>query len=309
MKNIFRKSVTVFFAFIVIVILLSVRANSQEYIITDLGFLADPCENCWTEPVDINNKGEIVGYTDSGVTYKFLWTEEQGMISLDSGSGSRLLINDQGMVAGVLGGEGPVFLWTEKDGLLELGTLGIPELFPDNVLAMNKHGEIVGQSWVNWNDEHAFLATAEVGIIDLGTLYDAPRSGAYAINKKGEVVGWSDTNIVAPSGFVYQHAFLWTAKDGMTDLGTLGDRDECSPTAMNALGRVVGNSYGNLEGHAFIWQNGIITDLNDFLPAGSEWVLESAQDINGKGQIIGYGYIDGESHGFLMTPIQPNKGN
>ena len=47
-------------------------------------------------------------------------------------------------------------------------------------------------------------------------------------------------------------------------------------------------------------------DLNDLVPTGSGWVLEFADDINSSGQIVGEGFIDGEFHAFLLTPVPPN---
>ena len=43
-------------------------------------------------------------------------------------------------------------------------------------------------------------------------------------------------------------------------------------------------------------------DLNDLLPAGSGWDIQKATAINNGGQIVGYGYINGQGHAFLMTP-------
>ncbi len=42
-------------------------------------------------------------------------------------------------------------------------------------------------------------------------------------------------------------------------------------------------------------------DLNSQLPAGSGWVLESANDVNFSGEIAGVGTIKGQRHAFLMT--------
>ena len=46
--------------------------------------------------------------------------------------------------------------------------------------------------------------------------------------------------------------------------------------------------------------------MNDLLGEGSGWdYLESANDINNSGQIIGLGYINGEKHVFLLNPVPP----
>lgn len=47
-------------------------------------------------------------------------------------------------------------------------------------------------------------------------------------------------------------------------------------------------------------------DLNQIVNhEGREWLLVEATDINDLGQIVGYGYLDGESHIFLLEPTRP----
>jgi uncharacterized membrane protein len=56
--------------------------------------------------------------------------------------------------------------------------------------------------------------------------------------------------------------------------------------------------------HAVIWYNGGILDLNSLVNLGSEWdYLASAQAINDLGEIVGYGYINGELHAFKASPV------
>jgi probable HAF family extracellular repeat protein len=80
------------------------------------------------------------------------------------------------------------------------------------------------------------------------------------------------------------------------DLGSLGGGLYSYTHAydINAAGQAVGKS----NGHAFLWQNGIMTDLGSL--GGS---YGSANAINDLGQIVGTsGASDGGSHGFLLTP-------
>src|SRR5205807_369068 len=61
---------------------------------------------------------------------------------------------------------------------------------------------------------------------------------------------------------------------------------------------------GAFEGHALLWQNNAMTDLNDIIPSNSGWTLLDALAINDAGQIVGYGIHDGIRTGFLLTPAQ-----
>ena len=45
-------------------------------------------------------------------------------------------------------------------------------------------------------------------------------------------------------------------------------------------------------------------DLNALIPSGSGWVLRNATAINNAGQIVGWGDVGAESHGFLLTPTE-----
>ena len=70
----------------------------------------------------------------------------------------------------------------------------------------------------------------------------------------------------------------------MTDLGTLGGNNSVA-WSINDLDQVVGYSQ-NAEGNerAFIWQDGVMTDLNTLVSAG--FTLVSATSINNLSQII-----------------------
>jgi probable HAF family extracellular repeat protein len=89
----------------------------------------------------------------------------------------------------------------------------------------------------------------------------------------------------------------------MQDLGTLPGGTSSFAFGLNDSGQVVGDSY-NASGqpHAFVWQNGTMSDLNDLIPPGSGWVLGNATAINNAGQIVGVGSHNGQGRAFLLTP-------
>jgi probable HAF family extracellular repeat protein len=71
----------------------------------------------------------------------------------------------------------------------------------------------------------------------------------------------------------------------ITDLGHLGG-DEARATAISARGQIVGVSYlpGRTVRHAFLYENGALTDLCTSLPSGTSCV---ASDVNASGQVAG----------------------
>lgn len=83
------------------------------------------------------------------------------------------------------------------------------------------------------------------------------------------------------------HAFLWTKEGGIQDLGALPGDVRSEALGINEKGQVVGLSIdADHNTRAFLWQDGVMTDLNTLLPAGSP-VLLYANDINNRGQITG----------------------
>jgi probable HAF family extracellular repeat protein len=97
-------------------------------------------------------------------------------------------------------------------------------------------------------------------------------------------------------------AFSWTQATGMSDLGRLPGYLFVHPYAVNGQGVVVGEASNSANKRvAFVWQNGIMTDLNTLIPATSGWLLQDATGINDNGQIVGTGTIGGQMHGFLLT--------
>ena len=77
-------------------------------------------------------------------------------------------------------------------------------------------------------------------------------------------------------------------------------------TGINDRGQIVGVSFPS--SHAFIWQDGIMTDLNKLIPSGSPLALISTGDINDRGEITGQacvvsnGACTSEMPAFLAIP-------
>jgi probable HAF family extracellular repeat protein len=62
------------------------------------------------------------------------------------------------------------------------------------------------------------------------------------------------------------------------------------------------NVAGDLARHAFVFEDGVMKDLNGLIPPIPGLVLNAAQGINDAGQITVSGRLDGVNHAFLLTP-------
>jgi probable HAF family extracellular repeat protein len=272
--------------------------------VTDLGTLPGAAVS---DAIAINARGEIVGISENGVidpltglpeVFGVLWKNGK-IINLGALGGNGSIasgLNNNGEVAGaaanaiadpfslspILGGpvlatQTRAFLW--KHGVMrELGTLGGPDSYG---VFVNNHGEVAGVSYTDWtpNDTtgiptlHPFLW--ENGqMLDLGSL-----GGAFSVvnglNDRGDVVGF-----MTLPGDEFQHPYLWI-HGTLIDLGTLGGSNG-DAHAINDASEVVGVADLPDGSHnAFLWKNGVMTDL------GNLGISSDAHAINSKGQVVG----------------------
>ncbi len=178
----------------------------------------------------------------------------------------------------------------------------LPTLSGDNegyAVGINDPGQIVG--WTLSADCAVFHAVLweKSKVTDLGSL-GGTFNASSAINNQGEAVGNATV-----SGDITTHGFLWRQNLGMVDLGTLPGDFSSSAWGIANKARVVGSSCdasGNCR--AFLWQDGVMTDLNSLLPADSQWYLYDAEGINSRGEITGLAFnlVSGEGHAYLAKP-------
>jgi hypothetical protein len=99
---------------------------------------------------------------------------------------------------------------------------------------------------------------------------------------------------------------------GIWDHGNVTNIGNWHADSLNDLGQVVGEYFTYvgpgpgvliINDGARLWEKGILYDLNDLIPAGSGWDIQTAVEINNRNQIVGTGILNGEGHGYLLTPV------
>lgn len=113
------------------------------------------------------------------------------------------------------------------------------------------------------------------------------------------------TGVEAPGSF-FARAFIKTPKDEtMRELERLPGHTLGQALGINNRGQVVGLSCtpGFASCTAFLWEDGVIVDLNARVP-GYDGVLLYANDINDAGEITGAAYLPatGETVAFKAVP-------
>jgi probable HAF family extracellular repeat protein len=301
----------------------------------NLGTLGKPDGNSWINWGGINERGEAVGMSETAVPdpdgedvcgfgtkltcSPFLWRNGHmsALPTVGGNNGQASAINNRGQVAGyaetsVVDSGCPPYkttlgvLWN-KGKAQPLPTVGSD---PDGIaFGINNRGQAVGYSGTCTTALHAVMWENGTAVVlpDLGF----PRSNiAFAINNRGQIAG----KVRTADGTTFVAA-LWQPDGTLTNLGILPGDFAAFATGINNRGQVVGNNFDSSFNwsHGFIWQNGVMTDLNTLIPADSNLFIISASNINDHGQISGMATVVsgphmGDIHAYLATPVDEDLG-
>lgn len=268
----------------------------------DLGTLGDDPARSNSSAFDINNSGQVVGFSDS--IRDRLQFESHAFITGPDGMGMRSLgtlagnhpaasssasgVNEAGQVVGGSVGFASYHAFITGPGGIDMRDLGTLGGTNSRASGINEAAQVVGNSDTAEGASRAFITDTDgTGMRDLGTL-GGTNSSAVGISDTGQVAGNSDTAGGA------SHAFV-TGADGisMRDLGTLGGTSS-EAHDISDDGQVVGRSLtAENVWRAFIaGPNGEgMTDLNSLVDMPSGEVLLQATAINNAGQVLAIGLI------------------
>jgi probable HAF family extracellular repeat protein len=265
----------------------------------DLGFLPG---GSYSLAQGTNSDGSvIVGYGDAtdGNEHAFIWTAAGGMVDLGLPSGSdhsyALGVSADGTV--VVGYANPApqnsdqaFRWTQAGGFVFLPSLDVPDPTIDcGAFAISADGAVIaGNGNTVGSGIHAVRWPDAVTIADLDSGGAHSNSLAYAASADGSVVIGSGSYAGA------NHAFRWTAGDGLADLGTLPSGTFSNGAGVTDDGTIVVGYGDDSTGQQRAWQwtagDGMVA-LPDLAGVGPTAAYNASWIAGNGSAIVGYARV------------------
>ncbi|NCA82699.1 MAG: DUF3466 family protein, partial [Opitutae bacterium] len=305
----------------------------QSNNMTGLGFLST---GTFSDAYAINENGEITGYSYASPTnFRGFLYISNSLVALGTLGGPDSMgyaINGPGEIAGFADDaastnfENQACVWRSNQlvEILPYAGYGTGQAF-----GINDAGWVAGETYVHtpnprwwafvWFDDNGNFIDDEGELRLLGCLAPYRSHGDWSaandINDIGQAVGWTGIS----TDLFPRHAFLVTSTNGvwqdnggdlqlnptnylMQDLGTLDTpTDNSYANAINNQSWIVGTSTTRSKtNQAFLWRDGVMTNLNDLIEPGSGWVLTNATDISEQNLIVGSGLHDGRVRAFIL---------
>jgi probable HAF family extracellular repeat protein len=335
----FHKSAPVAAALLVLTVLLSTAAGAQaNYSIRRL----HPLGASFTDTRGgINSRGQVAGtLIRQGSLFAYRWTNGSFRVL---GPGAANAINSHGDVVGVSAVTNHATLW--KHGhTFDLGTLGEGHSSVALGINQNRIVVGYDQENPSGNT-HPFQWEASTGMVqlqDFGGLH-AQATGINSLNTIvgwsddplpstiRHAVTWQNgaltqffvpqtaptTTKINDSDEVLVQNVTPTITQGIeTQIDKWGFSINILYPMLNVVATDINNP-GTVVGYDFDSQGSTrpfvclasrqVFDLNALIPPAAQqrWVLQVAQGINDRGQIVGYGKFDGVQSAFILTPTGP----
>ncbi len=300
--------------------------------LTDMG----PSPKQSLVPTGVNDSGVVVGtyivisFTTGLNVSPFIY--QNGAIQTYVGVQSDFLpfgITNSGLVAGSDIAAGSLNFFGSSQAV-QIASPGSP---PTMLAGVNGSQTVVfgvssANDWVagtSVNVAGSELTTITSTLWHNGTAQGLPRVPGFTYSL---ATGANDSGMASGYGFSFNfaglidpnassHAVLYN-NGAVTDLGVLAGDQSSAAIGINNDGTVVGYSsslvpsltlhtiayLGNASSNtrAFVYSNGVMSDLNRQLVNGTGWQLSFATAINNAGQIAGTGVFQQQQHAFLLTP-------
>jgi probable HAF family extracellular repeat protein len=271
------------------------------------------------------NGEDVCGFGTQLTCRPFIWQAGQmsALPTLGGNNGQASAINSRGQVVGVAENSTPDSTCVDTNQVFQTKPViwnnGVPQELspasgdPDGIaLGINDLGQTVGNTGICG----ILFGTGPHAVLwDNGSAVELPNLGGnaafavpFAINNQGHIVGGSNS----PDGSTF-YAVLWQNRT-IIKLGTVPGDFAAFASGINDKRQVVGTSFdANFNLRAFIWQNGVMTDLNKLFPVNSNLYATMANKINSRGQISGMATVlsgpnAGQIHAFLATPVNASIG-
>jgi probable HAF family extracellular repeat protein len=269
----------------------------------------------------INPRGQIVGTAVPSVPgVPLFWANSQSapmeLAGLPEGFiGMASSINPAGHIVGTfydLDGLAHAVFWANSNA----AAIYLSELTPNSLaISINPAGNIFGDGCdADFVECHAAFwassARAPVALASPGgdfiytdvALSSGPTTSS-GLNNAGSMVGYAYN-----ADFSATRAVFWASS---TSPAVILSTTEAFPNGtaegISDNGQAVGTAYNSdfSDSHAFVWPNSNSpgVDLNTLIPSDSGWELQIARCVNNRGEITGYGLLNGIVHAYALIPV------
>ena len=219
--------------------------------------------------------------------------------------------NPNPIIVGKWGNEnlGPIHGFVWQDGVMtDLG----PMLKADGSRAedVNARGSITGWRREKPGGERIAYRLDDGVVTVLGPIPGGFTSEGRAITSDSRTIVGVGRLFDQDTGDLLIHAFLWNAS-GMLDIGTLPGFSWASAADITDGGVILVNAVEpGSTSTAFLWERGVMIDLNSLIPCESGVEISGGFAINSQGQITAGGHDQaGDVVALLLTPVQGPLGD